>query len=154
LSKRIKVGDTAPDFTLKSQMGETVNLGQILKKKCVVLFFYPHDFANLCTRQVCSFRDNYEAFRELGAEVLGISSDTATTHQTFAEKYRLPFSILSDTNDAVRKLYGVVSSLGFLIAGRVTYVIDRRGVVRNIFSSQLRLKSHIEESLEILKSLQ
>lgn len=154
MPKRIGVGDLAPDFTLTDQSEKSINLKKIFEQKCVVLFFYPKDFANLCTTQVCSFRDNYEVFQGLGAEVLGISADNPATHQLFSEKYRLPFSILSDHGDAVRKLYGVISSLGFLIAGRVTYIIDKQGVVRSMFSSQVRIKSHIEEAFEVLKQLQ
>jgi peroxiredoxin Q/BCP len=98
------------------------------------------------------FRDSFEVFAEAGAEVLGVSGDSPQSHKQFAAKYHLPFRLLSDMEDGVRKLYGVSSTLG-LLPGRVTFIIDRQGVVRHVFSSQFRPKKHVEEALEILKQL-
>ena len=149
----VKVGDTAPNFTLASQTGSSISLKNLLEQTSVVLYFYPKDDTPGCTAESCAFRDSYEVFKQAGAEVIGISSDSTTSHQQFASKYQLPFILLSDTGNQVRKLYGVPSTLG-LLPGRVTYVIDQNGVVRHIFNSQLNFKAHVEESLKTLRELQ
>lgn len=149
----VKVGDTAPDFTLPSQTGTPVSLHDFRGKKAVVLYFYPKDDTPGCTTQSCAFRDKYEAFKEAGAEVIGVSGDSLASHQQFASKHNLPFTLLSDSGNLLRKLYGVPSTLGIL-PGRVTYVIDRDGVVRHIFNSQMNFKAHIEESLKTLRQIQ
>lgn len=147
----VKVGDTAPDFTLVSQSGATVSLGDFRGKKSVVLYFYPKDDTPGCTKESCEFRDRYDVFITAGAEVMGVSADSPESHQKFAAKYQLPFTLLSDTGNQVRKLYGVPSTLG-LLPGRVTYVIDKEGVVQRIFNSQFNFKGHIEESLKTLQA--
>lgn len=150
---KVKVGDLAPDFTLPAQSGESVRLGDIIeKKKAIVLYFYPKDNTTGCTAEACAFRDSYEVFREKGAEVVGISSDTADSHRGFASKYSLPFTLLSDRDGSVRRLYGVPSTFGFL-PGRVTYIIDMQGIVRHIFSSQVNPKKHIDEAIATLKEI-
>ena len=149
---RVDVGSKAPDFTLPSQSGELVSLKDFLGKKFVVLFFYPKDDTPGCTKQACAFRDDYEDFGKLDAEVIGISSDSVESHTSFAEKHSLPFSLLSDEGSEVRRLYGVPSTLG-LFPGRVTYVIDREGIVRHIFSSQLSVERHVGEALKALESI-
>jgi thioredoxin-dependent peroxiredoxin len=149
---KVNVGDAAPDFTLASQKGETVTLSQFRAKKNVVLYFYPKDETRGCTREACTFRDSYELFTDLGAEVIGVSADTVESHKSFAEHYNLPFTLLSDTDDRVRNLYGATSSLG-IIPGRVTFVIDKTGVVRHVFSSQLQPEKHAEEARQILIKL-
>jgi peroxiredoxin Q/BCP len=151
-SMKVNVGDTAPDFSLPSQTGENVTLSQFRGKKNVVLYFYPKDESPGCTREACTFRDSYELFMDLGAEVIGVSGDTVSSHKAFAEHQNLPFILLSDVDNKVRKLYGVASSLGF-IPGRVTFVIDKKGMVRHVFSSQLQPEKHIEEAREVLKKL-
>ena len=98
------------------------------------------------------FRDDYEQFRKLDAEVIGISSDSVESHRSFSEKKRLPYSLVSDEGEKVRKLYGVSNTLG-LFPGRVTYVIDREGIVRHIFSSQVGIDRHVEDALETLESI-
>ena len=147
---KVNVGDTAPDFTLTSQKGENVTLSQFRGKKNVVLYFYPKDETPDCTREACTFRDAYELFTDLGAEVIGVSADTVESHKAFAEHHGLPFTLLSDVDNAVRKLYGASSTLG-IIPGRVTFIIDKKGVVRHVFSSQLQPEKHIEEAREVLK---
>src|ERR1043165_7935118 len=124
----LKVGDKAPDFTLPKQDGTPVRLQDLLQKAAVVLYFYPQDNTPGCTQEACSFRDSYEAFKEAGAEVVGISSQSAASHQAFSAKHRLPFTLVSDEGAKVRKEYGVPSTLG-LLPGRVTYVIDREGII-------------------------
>ena len=149
----VQVGDTAPDFTLPSQSGESVSLKDFIGKKSVVLYFYPKDDTPGCTAEACAFRDSYEVFKEAGAEVIGVSDDSSASHQKFATKYRLPFILVSDTGKQLRKLYGVPSTLG-LLPGRVTYVIDKNGIVRHIFNSQFNFKGHIEEAMKTLRELQ
>jgi peroxiredoxin Q/BCP len=143
----IKVGDTAPEFALRSQDGEVVKLSELLSRGTVVMYFYPKDKTPGCTAEAGAFRDNYAKFGEIGAEVVGISSDSVDSHKGFADDCRLPFKILSDAGGEVRKRYGVPSSMG-LLPGRVTYVIDKGGTVRYIFSSQLRVARHVQEALE------
>jgi peroxiredoxin Q/BCP len=146
----IRAGDLAPDFTLPKQDGSSVRLKDLLGKGAVVLYFYPKDDTPGCTVEACSFRDAYEDFKEAGAEVVGISSDSADAHRAFADKHRLPFTLVADEGGKVRKLYGVPSTFGIL-PGRVTYVIDREGVVRHVFNSQLNPAKHVREALEVLK---
>jgi len=151
-SKGVKVGDRAPDFTLPALTGESVSLESFFGKKNIVLYFYPKDNTAGCTAEACSFRDSYEVFQEAGAEVIGVSSDSEKTHQQFANKNRLPFILLSDLGGVVRKFYGVPSTLG-LIPGRVTYIIDKEGIVRHIFSSQFAPQMHVAEALKVLNEL-
>ena len=149
---KVEVGSAAPDFTLPSQSGVMVNLKDFIGKKPVVLFFYPKDDTPGCTKEACAFRDDYDQFEKLDAEVIGISSDSVESHRRFARKHDLPFILLSDEVGQVRKRYGVRNSFG-LFPGRVTYVIDEEGVVRLIFSSQLGVEQHVEEALKALQSI-
>lgn len=148
----INVGDPVPDASFQNQSGETVSLKSLLGQKIVVLYFYPKDDTPGCTKEACGFRDSYTVFQEAGADVIGVSSDTPTSHQQFANKYQLPFTLLSDTRNQVRKAFGVPLTLGIL-PGRVTYVIDTSGVVRHIFNSQMNFQGHIDESLKIVQEL-
>ncbi len=148
---KIKEGDKAPDFELKDQHGNVARLSDFFNKKPVVVYFYPKDDTPGCTKEACAFRDSYEDFKELDAEVIGISSDNETSHRAFASKHQLPFILLSDPGGLVRKQFGVQSTLGFL-PGRITYVIDKKGVVKLIFNSQFRFSKHIEKAIEILKT--
>jgi thioredoxin-dependent peroxiredoxin len=148
----VKVGDHAPDFTLPSQMGDSVTLSEYFGKKNIVLYFYPKDETAGCTKEACAFRDSYTVFTELGAEVLGVSGQSVASHKSFATHYGLPFLLLADVGDKVRKLYGVPSTMS-IIPGRVTYIIDKRGVVRHIFNSQTQPEKHIQEATEALEKL-
>src|SRR3954454_6363203 len=148
----VRVGDPAPDFSLVSATGEPVSLGEFRGKSEVVLFFYPRDHTPICTTEACSFRDSYEAFREAEAEVIGVSGDSDASHRLFAGRHRLPFRLISDADGALRARYGVPRTLG-VFPGRVTYLIDREGIVRHIFSSQFQGARHVEEAIRILKGL-
>jgi thioredoxin-dependent peroxiredoxin len=148
----VKVGDRAPDFTLPSQMGDNVTLSEYFGKKNIVLYFYPKDETTGCTKEACAFRDSYEVFTELGAEVLGVSGQSVESHKSFATHHGLPFLLLADVGDKVRKLYGVPASMGF-IPGRVTYIIDKKGFVRHIFNSQTHPEKHIQEATQALEKL-
>jgi peroxiredoxin Q/BCP len=147
---KVKVGDIAPDFKLASNVRPEVSLSEYKGNVSVVLYFYPKDETSGCTKEACAFRDTYEKFKERGAEVLGISSDTVDSHKKFAERHNLSFPLLSDPHGDVRKSYGVPSTLG-LLPGRVTYVIDKEGIVRGIFNSQMRPEQHIPEALNALQ---
>ncbi len=146
----VDVGQPAPDFDLADAQGKRVRLGDFRGKQAVVLYFYPKDDTPGCTKEACSFRDSYEAFKEAGAEVIGVSSDSEASHAKFATKFKLPFTLLADAGGAVRQRYGVPATLG-LLPGRVTFVIDRDGIVRHVFNSQLQATRHVEEALTILK---
>jgi thioredoxin-dependent peroxiredoxin len=149
----VQVGDRAPDFTLPSQSGEPTSLADHLGKGAVVLYFYPKDNTPGCTAEACAFRDSYEAFTDAGAEVIGISSDSVDSHVTFAGRHELPFLLLSDKGGAVRKQYGVPTALAVL-PGRVTYVLDRQGTVRHVFSSMTNIGRHVEDALTVVKQVQ
>jgi len=129
-----------------------VSLRDFIGNKPVVIFFYPKDDTPGCTKQACTFRDEYEGFRQLDAEVIGVSSDSVESHRNFATRHGLPFTLLSDEGGKVRKLYGAYNTFG-LVPGRVTYVLDEDGMVRHIFSSQLGVEKHVEEALEALRSI-
>jgi peroxiredoxin Q/BCP len=151
LKDAVKVGDPAPDFELPSQSGERLRLSDFRGKKSVVLYFYPKDNTPGCTMEARAFRDSYQVFKDEGAEVIGVSSDSVDSHRKFSQDCNLPFILLSDLGAVVRGAYGVPSSLWFL-PGRVTYIIDSEGTVRHIFSSQ-RPKQHVGEAMKILKSI-
>ena len=146
----ISVGDPAPDVTLSLHDGRSVRLADYRGTRAVVLFFYPKDDTPICTAEACAFRDAYEEFTSAGAEVVGVSSDSAESHAAFARRHRLPFPIVSDRDGAVRRLYGVPRTLGFL-PGRVTYVIDREGIVRLVFNSALSSTGHVRRALDALQ---
>jgi peroxiredoxin Q/BCP len=152
MASSVKAGDQAPDFSLNTADGQTIRLSDYRGKSEVVLFFYPKDDSPACTAEACSFRDSHEDFLDAGAVVIGVSSDTAVEHQAFAGKHRLPFPLLIDTKGSLRTLYGVPRTLG-LIPGRVTYLIDRNGVVRHVYSSQLRPVNHVKEALQALQEI-
>ena len=148
----LKVGDRAPDITLTSAKGEKVSLKDFQGQKAVVVYFYPKDDTPGCTAESCAFRDSYTVFQDAGAEVIGISSDSEASHQKFAEKYNLPFTLLSDPKNLARKAFNVPKTL-LVLPGRVTYVIDNEGIVKHIFDSMLDFNAHVQESLNVIQSL-
>jgi peroxiredoxin Q/BCP len=152
MEKLIGVGDPAPDFALEAADGRTIRLSDYRGKKNVVLFFYPKDETRGCTVEACTFRDSHSAFIEAGAEVIGISVDDRDSHRRFADRHQLPMLLLSDPAGTVRARYGVRATLG-LIPGRVTFLIDRQGIVRHVTDSQLRPRSHVHESLAHLRDM-
>lgn len=152
MSQKIEIGSAAPPFSLPDQSGRRVNLIDYFGKSNVVLYFYPRDESFGCTREACSFRDHYETFKEAGAVVIGISSDDIASHQAFTANHKLPFLLLSDRDKTVAEKYGVSKSLGSL-PGRVTFIIDRKGIVRMIYSSQLNFEKHVSEAMEAVKRL-
>jgi peroxiredoxin len=142
-------GTSAPDFELPDQHGKAVRLSDYRGKSPTVVYFYPKDETPGCTAEACKFRDDFEKFSDAGAVVFGISDDSPESHLSFASNHRLPFQLLSDTDGTVRKLYGVKKTLG-VIPGRVTFVIDRDGIVRHTFSSQSDPERHVDEALAAL----
>ncbi len=147
----LKVGDKLPIFLAKDTNGNLFNSQDYIGKQPLVIYFYPKDDTPGCTAQACSFRDNYQEFKDLGAEVIGISSDTVTSHLKFKSKFNLPFILLSDNDKKLRKLFGVQNSL-FIIPGRETFVIDKQGIVIMVFNS-MSSEIHITKALKVLKKL-
>ena len=147
----LKVGDTAPDFSLLDERGLPVSLKDYLGKKVVVLYFYPKDFTPGCTAEACSFRDDYKPIQDKGAVVIGVSLDSVESHLKFSEKYLLPFTILSDHKREVAKAYGVLGVGGFL-AKRVTFIISKDGKITHVFT-KVDVKQHSEEVLKALEEL-
>ena len=148
----LNVGDKIPNFTAIDTNGDLFDSQEIIGKKPVVIYFYPKDNTRVCTEQACSFRDQYEDFKALGAEVIGISSDSLKSHVAFANKYKLPFILLSDFDKKIRKAFDVPNDFLGLIPGRVTYVANKDGIVKLVFNS-MSSKIHIQKALEILKRM-
>jgi thioredoxin-dependent peroxiredoxin len=146
---KIQVGDIIPSFTLKDQNGKDFNLLSFLGRKKLVIFFYPQDGSLNCTKEACYFRDLSEVFDEADAVLIGISGQSVESHKEFAEKNRLKYTLLSDSENTVRKLFGVPGRIFGLVPGRVTYVADRSGKVVYIFDSQTETQRHADEALKI-----
>lgn len=148
----LQVNDHAPDISLPDQSGKTVSLADFRGKKVVVLYFYPKDDTPVCTTEACTFRDSFDAFKDLGAEVIGVSADSVDSHKKFAEKHHLQFHLLADTSNMARKAFGVPTTMKIL-PGRVTYVIDKEGVIRYLFNSMSDGPKHVTEAMKIVKEL-
>ena len=149
--KKLEIGDKVPSFTLNDQNGYAFTVNSSIGKP-MVIYFYPKDDTPGCVKEACKFRDDFEDFLKLETLVIGISGDSVASHKKFEEKYNLPFTLLADINNEVRKLFGVPKSMVFL-PGRVTYVIDKDGIVQYIFNSQFGAEKHIENALLKLKGL-
>ena len=147
----LKTGDIVPNFTAEDSHGEVFESQSLLGRKPLVIYFYPKDNTPGCTTEACSFRDQYEDFKDLGAEVIGVSGDSIRSHQGFQQKYKLPFLLLSDENRKLRKLFGVPTALFGLIPGRVTYVFNSKGLCIYIFDS-LSAREHISKALIALSA--
>lgn len=149
----MQIGDKVPDIILTDQNGEDFSFKELTGKKSFVVYFYPKDFTPGCTKEACSFRDNYEDFKELGAEVIGISADSHTSHSRFIEKYNLPYIFLSDENKKAREAFGVKPNLLGLLPGRETFVFDKDGKLLHKFNS-MNAGRHMPEALTVLKKNQ
>lgn len=149
----LSVSEKAPDFSLKNQNGKIVKLSDFRGKKNVVVYFYPKDNTPICTKESCSFRDAYEIFQKMGAEVIGVSGDSVDSHKEFIADHKLPFTLLSDDKGELRKAWGVPKT-AMMMPGRVTFVIDKEGICRNVFNSQLDSKKHVDEAKAVLEKLQ
>jgi peroxiredoxin Q/BCP len=148
----LQVGDKIPNFNTLDNNGDHFYSDSIIGIKPVVIYFYPKDNTPGCTAQACSFRDQYEDFKDLGAEVIGISSDSIDSHEKFIQKYKLPFILLSDSDKNIRNLFGVKANLFGLLPGRVTYVADKNGIVQLVFDS-MKASNHIPKALEIITKI-
>ena len=151
--EKLEIGSTVPKFELMDQHGELFSIDSVLGKKNLVIYFYPKDDSPGCTREACSFRDQFEVFAEEDAMIIGINGQSVESHLDFAKKHNLNYTLLSDTGNKVRKMFGVPGSLFGLIPGRVTYVINKEGKVTYIFNSQIKAEKHVEEALRILKEM-
>ena len=147
----LQVGDLMPHFIARDAHGKDFDSNSCIGKKPVVVYFYPKDDTRVCTQQACSFRDQYEDFKALGAEVIGISGDSIRSHQNFSAQYQLPFILLSDSDKKIRNLFGVPTNLLGLIPGRVTYVANKDGIVIMVFNS-MSGEIHIAKALEALRN--
>ncbi len=151
MKNSLKIGDDLPSFTLPNQQNELTSIDSLRGNNNLVLYFYPKDDTVVCTKEACSFRNNYEQFINHNCTVVGISADSPESHQTFIEKYKLPFTLLSDTDNKVRNLLGVPRDFLGLLSGRYTYVIDKDGVVKAIINDSLNASKHITQSLKALE---
>lgn len=149
----IKKGDKCPVFSLPNQDGKMINIQHYIGKKNLVIYFYPKDNSWGCTKEACSFQESQNEFEELDCEVIGISTDSVESHKSFSKEHHLNFTLLSDRNDEVRNLFGVPESFLGLIKGRVTYVIDKSGIVQGVFDSQINSVGHISKAIKSLKKL-
>ncbi len=147
----LKIGDKAPDLELKDQTGTTRKLFDIKGDLYCILYFYPKDDTPGCTAESCSFRDNFEDLKKHNACIVGVSSDSAESHEKFAKKYKLPFTLLSDPHGHARKLYDVKHAIG-IVPARATFVIDRQGKIIHAFSSQTNVKKHVDDAIKVIKS--
>ncbi len=148
----MKPGDQFKTSSLKNQFGEVIDLSEHIGKKPCIVFFYPKDFTPGCTKEVCSFQDNLAIFNDLGIEVFGISGDSVEKHRRFAEQYKVQYDLLSDENNAFRKEVGVPSDMFGLLPGRVTYMIDDKGEVKDILKSQMNIQKHMEQAKSFAES--
>ncbi|MCX6120486.1 MAG: thioredoxin-dependent thiol peroxidase [Ignavibacteriales bacterium] len=149
----LKIGQKAPDFTLASGEGKTLNLKDFAGKK-IVLYFYPKDNTSGCTKEACSFESNLKVIKKKGAVVIGVSADSVDSHMKFAQKYGLSFPLLSDEKKEIVKSYGVwkeKSMYGKKYFGieRTTVVIDEKGIVRQIFN-KVKVDGHTDEVIAVL----
>ncbi|PKP25250.1 MAG: peroxiredoxin [Bacteroidetes bacterium HGW-Bacteroidetes-2] len=147
----LQLGDNIPNFTLKDQNGNDFHIESFRGKLAMVIYFYPKNFTPGCTKEACGFRDQFEDFKSIGATVIGISSDSETSHSKFASKYNLPFILLSDKNGSVSRRFGVKKNLFGLLPGRETYVVDKKGKIILKFNS-MDASKHIKKALKILQS--
>jgi len=152
-TNEIKIGSNIPAFSLPDQNGNLFEINSVLGKKNLVIYFYPKDDSPGCTKEACSFRDQFDIFKEADAVIIGISGQSVESHKEFAEKHRLSFTLLSDEGDKIRKLFAVPTNLFGLLPGRVTYIADKKGKVIYMFNSQTQAAKHVDEALRILKEL-
>ncbi|MCL3781337.1 peroxiredoxin [Prolixibacteraceae bacterium JC049] len=147
---KIEIGSTIPSFQLYDQKGQLIDISDYIGKQKLIIFFYPKNDTPGCTKEACLFRDHYEEFVDAGAMVIGIGKHSIEEQAQFAQKHRLNYTLLSDADNKIRKLFGVPKSLFGLLPGRVTYVVDRTGKVAYIFNSQTQIEKHIKQSLHII----
>ncbi|MCK5847086.1 MAG: peroxiredoxin [Bacteroidales bacterium] len=150
---KIEVGSKIPLFELNDQHGKLFNIETVLGQKNLVIYFYPKDDSPGCTKEACSFRDQFEVFADADAMIIGISGQSVMSHLNFAQKHRLNYTLLSDEENKVRKLFGVPSSFFGLIPGRITYIVNKEGEVVYLFNSQIQVNKHVGEALRIIQEI-
>ncbi len=146
----LNIGDEAPDFEALTDSGNKLRLSEILKGNEVVLYFYPKDETPGCTAEACSFRDSWDDLKDLGATVVGVSSDSTDSHRKFKEHHKLQFTLVSDQGKEIRRLYDVKGSI---LPPRTTFVISRNGKIAHVYNSQMNAKHHVEEAITALKKI-
>ena len=146
----LKVGDTAPDFEGVTDENKKVSLKELISGKNLVLYFYPKDETPGCTAEACSFRDEWDELMKLDTTVVGVSSDSVESHRKFKENRKLPFTLISDRDRKIRKLY---DATGMLLPPRITYVISKEGKIIHVYNSQMNAKNHVNEAMEALKGV-
>ena len=149
--KTLKIGDDIPVFSLKDQNDSLFNSKEFVGKMVLVIFFYPKDESSVCTKEACSFRDNFNNFTKAGAMVIGINSGTVESHKSFIKNHQLPFTLLSDPDNKVLKMFGVKKK--FFITGRETFVIDKTGKIVFTYDSFTNGPAHEKEALEFIRSM-
>lgn len=149
----LSVQSPAPIFDFKNQNGRYIHLSEIVGKKAIVIFFYPRDFTPGCTAQACTFRDEYKNFVDLGAEVIGVSADTAESHVRFSEHYSLPYHLVSDRDGKIRRQYDIPTDFLGVLFSRITYIIDLNGKIAWAYKSNLSPSSHISQAKNVLKKI-
>ena len=150
----LDTGHKVPEFTLPDQNGHDISLTGLLKDGPAILYFYPADFTPGCTREACSIRDIHQEISRAGLTVAGISPQSPESHKRFREKHNLPFTLLSDENKDVVKLFGVNGPLGFWVQ-RVTFLIDQNRIVRGRVKAHFSIAEHeafIREAIELQKN--
>ncbi len=148
MSAAIGVGDRLPEFEVKDHRGQTIRTAD-LRGRWAVIFFYPKDNTPACTAQACAMRDQHEQFGTLNATVIGVSGDSDRSHESFASRNRLPYSIVSDGDGGLRRAFGVPKKW-FFLPGRVTYIADPSGVVRGMFSGWLNVAEHVKRAMQTI----
>jgi peroxiredoxin Q/BCP len=151
----LRVGEKAPDFDVVASNGKRIKLSELSGKKNVVLYFYPGDFTPVCTKETCGFRDAFEELRGSDTEVIGVSVDSDDSHRKFAEKYGVPFDLVSDENKELAKKYQATSFLRDILGktGRITYVIDKKGQIAGVFVGELSANKHVQGARDLIKKL-
>lgn len=149
----MKIGDLTPDFAFRNHKDEDLSFSDLYANGFVVVFFYPKNNTPICTKEACSFRDSYDEFLALGASVLGVSEDSSSSHQEFASKHELPFHLATDEDASIRNVFGVKKRLG-LFPDRATFIVDNKGIVREIIRANFSADVHVDDSLTKLKELQ
>ena len=148
----IGIGSRLPSFSLQDQNGQVFDINSVIGKMNLVIYFYPKDDSPVCTKEACSFRDQYDVFQNNNAKIIGISGQSVESHLAFAKKNHLNFTLLSDEGNKIRKLFGVPSGI-LGIPGRVTYIVNKNGKVVYVFNSQMNGEKHVQEALRILGEL-
>ncbi len=152
-ANELKAGSKVPEFALRDQNGKLFDLKNVLGKKNLVIYFYVKDDSPRCTTEACTFRDQYEVFKQAQAMIIGISGQSAESHKKFAEENKLPFTLLSDQDNKVRKLFGVHTGEDGSLPGRVTFVINKTGKIVYVFDSLTQPVEHVTRAMNILKKL-